>query len=64
MRRRLLDLAAAILARLGLYRRPLPQTGLCAPVPPPAPCPAVSYLPGLSLGLPGRYALPQTGGEP
>jgi hypothetical protein len=64
MRRHLLDLAAAILARLGFLRRPLPRTASSMPALAFAPHSAVGYSPDLSLGLPGRYALPQTGGEP
>ena len=54
MRRRLLDLAAAILARLGLYRRPLlPVSSATATV--PRPCPPAYRLTRYAtlLGVPG-----------
>ena len=62
--RRLLDLWAAILARLGFLRRPLPPAAPGAPAPVPEPFLSVFAPPGVSLGLPGRYAKPATGGEP
>ena len=64
LRRRLLDLAAALLARLGFLRRPLPPAASSAPAPVPEPFLPVFVPPGLLLGLPGRYAKPATGGEP
>jgi hypothetical protein len=61
---RLLALAAAFLARLGLLRRPLPPAASSAPAPVPEPFLSVFAPPGVSLGLPGRYSKPATGGVP
>lgn len=57
-------LAVALLVRLGLLWRPV-----LAPRPVPVPLLAMPFdgysrLPLLSLGLPGDYPKPQTGGEP
>ena len=59
--RRLLALAAVILARLGFLRRPVLAGRLGLPL--PVPHPAAVGAPRFSLGLPGRWT-PQTGGEP
>lgn len=61
--RRLLDLAAAILARLGFLRRPLPTAATGAPEPVPRPFPPAYRITRYAtlLGSPGCN---QEGGAP
>ena len=61
--RRLADLAAAVMARLGLTRAPA-GADVCASLPAPVSFPVTGGPPRPVPALPGRYARPQTGGEP
>lgn len=63
MTARLLSLAAAFLARLGLLLVPLAGHRSLAPFVVLAFALVTAWIPLRPLGLPGRYT-PQTGGEP
>jgi hypothetical protein len=63
IRRRLIALAVALLARLGYPFRPLADAGPALPVVVPLCASGAAWLPLRPLGLPGEYT-PQTGGEP
>jgi hypothetical protein len=60
----LASVAAVIAHALGVALRPLRTAGPATPAAVPLVAMASPWVPGLSLGLPGRYTRPQTGGEP